>query len=307
MTASAPPESSAVEEAVERFAAGEPVLVAGLDGSAATVALPAARVTVRRLATLQELSGGMVVVGVDANVAERLNVDELIGATRHAPGLRLASPVDARDCREGGWSLDDRVRTIRVAGDPASTPADLTVPGHVHTGLIDGASLSAPTAALELAYATSQAGAVLLGPLVDSAGGAVALAQVAADRRLQALPVARIEELWWSGGVESAADSIACSLPTRLGDFEVRAAVTRDTGETIVTLVHGDASAAARAHATVHLACLLGDTFGSLLCDCHERLEQACEGIRADGAGVLIYVKPLVEDPFSCPRTQMHA
>jgi 3,4-dihydroxy 2-butanone 4-phosphate synthase/GTP cyclohydrolase II len=302
MTATAPPSSSAVEQAVERFAAGEPVLVAGREGSGATVALSAARVTERRLGELHGLSGGLVVLGLDAAVAERLDVAELTGATRHPTGLRLASPMDASD-RRGGWSLGDRAHTIRVATDPSSTAADLTVPGHVHAGLLDGVSLSAPTAALELAYATSQAGAVLLGPLADRAGRPVSLALAARDERLHALPVAPVEELWWSGAASGqAAQSVCCRLPTRLGDFEIRAAVTSDTGETIVTLVHGDPATRAHAHTSTHTACLLGDTFGSLLCDCRERLQQACDRIRAEGAGAIIYVKPAAVDPFTCPR-----
>jgi 3,4-dihydroxy 2-butanone 4-phosphate synthase/GTP cyclohydrolase II len=307
MKTTAPPlnSSSSVEEAVEHFAGGKPVLVAGLNDSSATVALAAARITTDGLATMHQLGSGMIVVGVDRDVARRLNVAELAGATRHPPGLRLASPVDASDCRQGGSSLEDRVHTIRTTADPAATPADLTVPGHVHAGVIDGAALSAPAAATQLAYATDQAGAVLLAPLTDLGGEAISATVAGCDERLRKLPLARIEELWWAGDAAGGtAESIACRLPTRLGDFAVRAAVTGETGETIVTLIHGNPVAAAQRPARSHAACLLGDTFGSQLCDCRERLELACEQIRAEGAGALLYIKPVTTDPFHCPRAE---
>jgi hypothetical protein len=50
-----------------------------------------------------------------------------------------------------------------------------------------------------------------------------------------------------------------------------------------------------------HIACMLGDTFGSTLCDCRARLERATQEIVAAGNGVIVYVRPSSADPFSCP------
>ena len=67
-------------------------------------------------------------------------------------------------------------------------------------------------------------------------------------------------------------------------------------------LVHGnptDDLATAVVH--THVACMLGDTFGSLLCDCNERLRTATREIVEAGSGVIVYVKPTLADPFACP------
>ncbi len=68
-----------------------------------------------------------------------------------------------------------------------------------------------------------------------------------------------------------------------------------------MTLVHGEPWT--REHPVIrrHTACLLGDTFGSLLCDCRDRLERATEEILSAGAGILVYLKPDGADPFACP------
>jgi hypothetical protein len=70
----------------------------------------------------------------------------------------------------------------------------------------------------------------------------------------------------------------------------------------VFALVHGQpASDRDTALVRTHVACLLGDTFGSLLCDCSERLRRAIGEIVAAKSGVIVYVKPTLADPFSCP------
>jgi 3,4-dihydroxy 2-butanone 4-phosphate synthase / GTP cyclohydrolase II len=297
--------AGSIEQAVQRFGDGEPVLVGSLDGSEATIALSARSLTAERLAAMHQLGGGIVVLGVDDSVAERLDVATVRAVTREAAGLRLALPVDARDCRDGGWSLADRVHTIRTAADPSTIPADLTVPGHVHAGIVESRSMTPPAAGLQLARMAGTPGAVVLRSLEERDGSSLSLALARTHHRLRSLAVAPIEELWSAiAAGEGVAGSISCRLPTRLGDFEIRAAVTDSSGDTIVTLVHGDPTTRERPLTRTHVACLLGDTFGSLLCDCRDRLERACEEIRADGAGVIIYVKPAASDPLSCPRSE---
>lgn len=286
----------------ERFAAGEPALVAGLDGAGAIVAIAAARADAGGLEALHELGGDMIVLGVETAIAERLQLSTPRGATRRRSGLALATPIDATDCRDG-WSLTDRVHTIRVAADPQAHPRDLTVPGHVHAAQVDGAHSGAPAIALELARAAQQPAAVVVSSVLDRAGRPVSLAAAQRSDRLRALPVAPIDEL---GGLavtrRSELESVRCALPTRLGDFRVLATTTADGGEVTVTLIHGEPADCPRPLIHTHVACLLGDTFGSLLCDCRERLERAVGEILTEGAGMIIYVKPALEDPFACPR-----
>ena len=72
-----------------------------------------------------------------------------------------------------------------------------------------------------------------------------------------------------------------------------------------MALVHGDPAAAARPLVHVHAACLLGDAFGSLACDCAAELAVATDEILAAGAGVIVYVKPGTADPerrYHCGR-----
>jgi 3,4-dihydroxy 2-butanone 4-phosphate synthase/GTP cyclohydrolase II len=294
---------SSLELSAECFAAGDPVLVGGLGGAGTAVATAAARADADRLGALQGLGGDMVVLGLEAAIAERLDLTAVRRATRRQPGLRLTTPVDAADCSSGGWSLRDRARTIRVAVAPGTPPSALTVPGHVHVGAVEPTGWSAPAIALELARAAGQSAAVLLCAVLDRDGGAVSLQAARRDDRLRRLPAAPVDELCGRAVTRRAElESIRCALPTRLGDFRVAASATADGGEVTVTLVHGDPVSEPEPPVHTHLACLFGDTFGSLLCDCHRRLDHAAAEIRARGCGTLIYVKQTLDDPFVCPR-----
>jgi 3,4-dihydroxy 2-butanone 4-phosphate synthase/GTP cyclohydrolase II len=245
----------------------------------------------------------MVVLGLEAAIAERLELVAVRRATRRPPGLRLNNPIDAADRPGGGWSLRDQAHTVRVAVQPGTRASDLTVPGHVHAGTVDGGGSSAPAVALELARAAGQPAAVLVSAVLDRDGHAVSLDAARSDDRLRRLPAAPIDELCGRAVTGAARlGSIRCVLPTRLGDFQVVARAAADGGDVTVTLVHGDPAAQAEPLVHTHVACLLGDTFGSLLCDCHGRLEQAAAEIRDRGAGMLIYIKPAFDDPFACPR-----
>jgi 3,4-dihydroxy 2-butanone 4-phosphate synthase / GTP cyclohydrolase II len=293
----------ALQAAVRALAAGEVVLVAGADGSGATVGAAAALIDAAGLASVYELGGDLAVLAVGAEHAARLELTELPHATRPRAGIVPASSIDAADGLADPWSPAGRVHTIRAASDPQCSAAALISPGHVQSAVVREGTCAAPSLALELARAAGCPPAMVLCPVVDRDGRHVSLTEALHDPRLARLPSAPALELRaLSVARELECDAVECSLPTRLGTFAAVAHAAGADGETVVALVHGDPGrdpAAALVH--THVACLLGDTFGSLLCDCHERLDGAARAIVAAGAGVIVYVKPRLADPFACP------
>jgi 3,4-dihydroxy 2-butanone 4-phosphate synthase / GTP cyclohydrolase II len=286
-----------LDDATARFADTVPVLVAPERvGDPAFVATPAEGMTRARLEELSRIGGGMVLLALDEVVARRLGLEDAPrrgpapGARRRA-ALRFALPIDAAHGVGDGWSVAERALTMRVAAAPGAVRDDVVVPGQVQpvrserSALLDGGG--AVPAALELAHRAGRPAAVALCAVV---GGRAASLRV---------PRAGVAELRARAEADRA---VACRLPTTHG--ELRAVAQRATaGGTMLALVHGDPATRARPLVSAHGACLLGDTLGSLLCDCRPRLDRALAGIVADGAGVVVYAKPGGGPRVACGRT----
>ncbi|MFH1292021.1 MAG: GTP cyclohydrolase II [bacterium] len=83
---------------------------------------------------------------------------------------------------------------------------------------------------------------------------------------------------------------ITTSLPTRYGDFELH--LYHDNLEKeYLALVCGDLKDIQKPILTrIHSACLTGEVFGSLRCDCQEQLHESMQKIQDNSSGVLIYL-----------------
>ena len=84
---------------------------------------------------------------------------------------------------------------------------------------------------------------------------------------------------------------VCTKLPTRFGEFRLFA-YRNDIDQTLhLALVKGDIDNGEPCLVRVHSACLTGDIFGSLRCDCGFQFEQAMEVISKEGRGVLLYLR----------------
>jgi 3,4-dihydroxy 2-butanone 4-phosphate synthase / GTP cyclohydrolase II len=297
-----PDAGSPADLAARALRAGEPVLVAGIDGRGALVAAAASRIHAETLTTISALGGDLTMVAVDAEHAQRAGLTALPVVTRAREGLRPALPVDALARLGEAGSPAGRVRTIRALADPACQAEALTSPGHVPTAIADDSGGAAPGLALELTRLADCGSAVVICPVVDADGRQRSLTdarQVPALAALACAPALELRSRTVARELEHS--GVECSLPTTLGSFRA-VALTHSGGQTALALVHGDPGRDPdRTLVHTHLACLLGDTFGSMLCDCRERLERATREIVAAGSGVVVYLRATDADPFSCP------
>jgi GTP cyclohydrolase II len=77
-------------------------------------------------------------------------------------------------------------------------------------------------------------------------------------------------------------------LPTWAGEFDLRV-FEGTSGEVYLLFVYGDIGDGRDLLVRLHSACLTGDAFGSLRCDCGPQLRLAMRRIAAEGRGVLLY------------------
>ncbi len=79
-------------------------------------------------------------------------------------------------------------------------------------------------------------------------------------------------------------------LPTDYGAFDVHVYESPTDRQTHVALVRGDIGNGNAVLARMHSACLTGDVFHSVRCDCGAQLQTAMRRIADEGRGVLVYL-----------------
>lgn len=79
-------------------------------------------------------------------------------------------------------------------------------------------------------------------------------------------------------------------LPTDYGDFDIRVYKSSFGGDTHIALVHGDIGRGEKVLTRVHSACMTGDVFHSVRCDCGAQLQTALQRIADEGRGILLYL-----------------
>src|SRR5918998_5402431 len=77
-------------------------------------------------------------------------------------------------------------------------------------------------------------------------------------------------------------------LPTWAGEFDLRV-FEGASGEVYLLFVYGEIGDGRDLLVRLHSACLTGDAFGSLRCDCGPQLQLAMRQIVAEGRGALVY------------------
>ena len=78
-------------------------------------------------------------------------------------------------------------------------------------------------------------------------------------------------------------------MPTEFGVFRIHAYETENPARPYAALVMGTVKNAYSVLARVHSACLTGDTFSSLKCDCGPQLKKAQRMVVDAGQGIIVY------------------
>lgn len=204
--------------------------------------------------------------------------------------------VDAKRNTTTGISAFDRAETIRCLIDPASRPDDLSRPGHIFPlRAKDGGVLvrtGQTEASVDLARMAGLTPAGVICEIMKEDGTMARMPDLEVFSARHGVPIITIEEIIkYRVQTDTLVELVSeAALPTRWGDFTIRAYVDRVQQETHIALVQGDLGGAEPVLARVHSQCLTGDTFGSLRCDCGPQLQAAMRMISREKRGALLYL-----------------
>jgi 3,4-dihydroxy 2-butanone 4-phosphate synthase/GTP cyclohydrolase II len=195
-----------------------------------------------------------------------------------------------------GISASDRAKTIHVAMNPATVPADLRRPGHVFPlrarpgGVLQ--RVGQTEASVDLARLAGLNPAGVICEILNPDGSMARRPELRAFAQRHGLRFITVAQLVaYRLRTERLVHRVAeARLPTDYGEFHVIGYQNDVDHAEHVALVLGDIAGQPNILVRMHSKCLTGDVFGSRRCDCGFQLHAAMERIATEGRGAVVYL-----------------
>jgi len=289
---------SSIEEGIAEIAAGRMLVVVDDEDreNEGDLVMAAAKVTPEAVNFMARHGRGLICMPLTAERLEALGVPPMAGENTSEQGTAFHCSIGAKGKITTGISAADRAVTISTAIDASTTPADISMPGHVFPlqarpgGVLERAGHT--EAAVDLARLAGLAPAGVICEIMNEDGTMARRPQLevfASEHGLKMITVAdliafrrRTERL--------VVRESQVRMPTRFGDFTGYGFRSLIDDRTHMALVVGDVAGKDNVLVRVHSECLTGDVFHSLRCDCGAQLEEAMRRVQAEGEGVVLYI-----------------
>jgi len=260
--------------------------------------LAAEKVTPETINFMAKYGRGLVCLALTDERLEHLRIGPMTAQNTSQYGTAFCEAIDAREGVTTGISAYDRARTIKVAIDPATRPADLARPGHVFPlrarkgGVLVRAGQT--EASVDLARLAGLIPAGVICEIMKDDGTMARvpdLIEFCKTHNFKMLTVAEL--IRYRMAHERYVHRVGEALvDTPHGEFRLIAYESEiDGGESHVALVRGEIEADGEpVLVRMHAHCLMGDVFGATTCDCRATVEGSMRAIAREGRGALIYL-----------------
>jgi len=260
--------------------------------------LAAEKVTPEAINFMAKYGRGLVCLAMTEERLDHLRIGPMTTENTSQYGTAFCEAIDAREGVTTGISAYDRARTIQVAIDPATQPADLARPGHVFPlrarkgGVLVRAGQT--EAAVDLSRLAGLIPAGIICEIMKDDGTMARVADLIEFCRQHELKILTVAELIrYRMAHERHVHRVGEALvDTRNGEFRLIAYESEvDGGDSHVALLRGDIESGDQpVLVRMHAHCLMGDVFGATGCECHATLEGSLRRIAQEGRGALIYL-----------------
>ena len=289
-----------VRTAIEEIRAGRMIVVVDDEDreNEGDLTLAAEKVTPETINFMAKYGRGLVCLALTDERLEHLRIGPMTAQNTSQYGTAFCEAIDAREGVTTGISAYDRARTIKVAIDPATRPADLARPGHVFPlrarkgGVLVRAGQT--EASVDLARLAGLIPAGVICEIMKDDGTMARvpdLIEFCKTHNFKMLTVAEL--IRYRMAHERYVHRVGEALvDTPHGEFRLIAYESEiDGGESHVALVRGEIEADSQpVLVRMHAHCLMGDVFGATTCDCRATVEGSMRAIAREGLGALIYL-----------------
>ena len=195
-----------------------------------------------------------------------------------------------------GISATDRAKTVQALINPNTKPKDLGKPGHIFPlrakagGVLRRAGHT--EASVDLSRLAGFEPAGLIVEIMNEDGSMARLPELKKIADKFDLKIITIEDLiaYRMQHETLIEEVVEVDMPTKFGDFKLKAFKQITTGEEHLALVKGKWDKNEPVMVRVHSSCFTGDIIGSLRCDCGDQLHSAMKMINDEGKGVILYM-----------------
>ncbi len=289
-----------IEEAIEDFKQGKPVIVADDEDreNEGDVIVPAQFATPEVINFLISQCKGVVCLALTREKADKLGLSEMVSHSTDPKGTAFTQSIDAvkKFGVTTGVSAYDRAKTIEVAVAHDAVASDLSRPGHIFPliarkgGVLE--RVGHTEASVDLARLSGLTPAAVICEIVNEDGTMARrdnLVEFSKKYNLKFITVAQLIEYRLQKEMFIKRDAVA-NLPSDFGTFKVYGYTNELGGNDQVAIVKDDGSDKIPM-VRVHSECLTGDIFHSKRCDCQNQLETALRTIEEYGKGALVYIR----------------
>src|ERR1700726_852934 len=303
-----------VPQAIEEIRAGRMIIVVDDEDreNEGDLTLAAEKITPEAINFMAKYGRGLVCLAMTEERLDHLRIGPMTTENTSQYGTAFCEAIDARVGVTTGISAYDRARTIQVAIDPATQPADLARPGHVFPlrarkgGVLVRAGQT--EAAVDLSRLAGLIPAGIICEIMKDDGTMARVADLIEFCRQHDLKILTVAELIrYRMAHERYVHRVGEALvDTRNGEFRLIAYESEiDGGESHVALIKGEMPKGEMSRGDIgnkneardgpvlvrmHAHCLMGDVFGATGCECHATLEGSLRAIAQEGRGALIYL-----------------
>lgn len=290
-----------IERAVEQFKNGGIVIIVDDENreNEGDFVVAAEKITPETVNFMIKNGRGVLCATLTEDRCRALGLDMQVMSNTSLLGTPFTVTVDllGHGCTTG-VSMFDRASTIRALAEDFTKPEDLGRPGHINPlrarngGVLVRAGHTEASVDLAKLAGLKPVGALI--EIINDDGTMARMPQLIEIAKKNNFPILTIENiiayrLMTESLIEQVADAV---LPTRWGgEFKIKVFRNKIDGLEHVALIKGDIADGKPVLTRVHSECLTGDALGSIRCDCGYQLQNAMEMIKAEGRGVILYLR----------------
>jgi 3,4-dihydroxy 2-butanone 4-phosphate synthase/GTP cyclohydrolase II len=289
-----------IEEAIESFKSGKPVLVADDENreNEGDLICSAEMVTSDLINFMAMECRGLICLAITKETAKQLELPQMVERNTESAKTAFTQSIDAA-AKFGvttGISAFDRAKTIQIAIDKNARPNDLRRPGHIFPCVAKAGGVLERTghteASVDLARLAGHAAAGVMCEILNPDGTMARRDQLKEFAQKHGIKFVTVAQLiaYRLKTERFVTREAQATLPTQFGDFKVYGYLNNLTGQEHVALVKDDGSDKIPL-VRMHSECLTGDVFHSLKCDCNSQLHKAMEMVDEYGKGAIIYLR----------------